>query len=449
MTSSAAQSKTGGNYVYRSLPRAVGHRLKYCHYRDELNPDVPFYANIMFDPRVIRGNTYAMQSKLAVSSIPEKVEIERQLADERRTAMRRTPVKRRLRPITPEVVDERLFVPVRTSPYLQEIVDRKEEAQVGCQTDQFLDRTSSPSPGQMLTGLEDSRFSAYKPRKPGIDAQTQIYDGDLFQFKVEVRPMLEVLVGKTVEQALLEVMEEEELAELRSSQFSYLEIRNAELVEQQRLEEKEQLLRQEKERRIEEMRSVIVKQKQTAMKLAAHVFSMGYLADLVQTVFQSLTDNGFFYDPVVRDVELMFMPSLMNDVTERIEKLLFYRFFLDVMIREVVDCDSDVYTALEAWEKAGRPGRERKVQEDLEKLKRLKTKAKVAELPWWVKLPNLVSWWKEHKATGHVNPIPPNQRKLIPIILQKPKKQPPPPKMKKPSISSSTDSASHSAEDTD
>lgn len=101
------------------------------------------------------------------------------MADERRTAMRRTPVKRRLRPITPEVVDERLFVPVRTSPYLQEIVDRKEEAQVGCQTDQFLDRTSSPSPGQMLTGLEDSRFSAYKPRKPGIDAQTQIYDGDV------------------------------------------------------------------------------------------------------------------------------------------------------------------------------------------------------------------------------------------------------------------------------
>ena len=63
------------------------------------------------------------------------------------------------------------------------------------------------------------------------------------------------------------------------------------------------------------------------------------------------------------------MPSLMNDVTERIEKLLFYRFFLDVMIREVVDYDSDVYIALEAWEKAGRPGREHKVQEDLEKLK--------------------------------------------------------------------------------
>ena len=40
----------------------------------------------------------------------------------------------------------------------------------------------------------------------------------LFDFDLEVRPLLEVLVGKTVEQALLEVMEEEELASLRRQQ---------------------------------------------------------------------------------------------------------------------------------------------------------------------------------------------------------------------------------------
>ena len=45
-------------------------------------------------------------------------------------------------------------------------MDRKEEAQVGCQTDQFLDRESD---GQ----------TEYKPRKTGIDAQTQIYNGDV------------------------------------------------------------------------------------------------------------------------------------------------------------------------------------------------------------------------------------------------------------------------------
>ncbi len=40
----------------------------------------------------------------------------------------------------------------------------------------------------------------------------------LFDFNLEVKPILEVLVGKTVEQALLEVMEEEELASLRAQQ---------------------------------------------------------------------------------------------------------------------------------------------------------------------------------------------------------------------------------------
>jgi hypothetical protein len=51
-------------------------------------------------------------------------------------------------------------------------------------------------------------------------------------FDIEVKPILEVLVGKTVEQALLEVMEEEELSNLRSQQRAFEELRNAELVEQ-------------------------------------------------------------------------------------------------------------------------------------------------------------------------------------------------------------------------
>ena len=45
-------------------------------------------------------------------------------------------------------------------------MDRKEEAQVGCQTDQFIDREMD---GQ----------TEYKPRKTGIDRQTQIYDLDV------------------------------------------------------------------------------------------------------------------------------------------------------------------------------------------------------------------------------------------------------------------------------
>ena len=61
-----------------------------------------------------------------------------------------------------------------------------------------------------------------------------------------MKPILEVLVGKTVEQALLEVMEEEELANLNAQQRAFEELRNAELVETQRLEEQERRHREEK-----------------------------------------------------------------------------------------------------------------------------------------------------------------------------------------------------------
>ena len=61
-----------------------------------------------------------------------------------------------------------------------------------------------------------------------------------------MKPVLEVLVGKTMEQALIEVMEEEELSNLREQQRQFQELRNAELVEQQRLEEEDRRRRVEK-----------------------------------------------------------------------------------------------------------------------------------------------------------------------------------------------------------
>lgn len=54
------------------------------------------------------------------------------------------------------------------------------------------------------------------------------------------------MVGKSIEQALLEVMEEEDLANLKAHQNAYRELRNAEMAEVQRLEEQERRHKQEK-----------------------------------------------------------------------------------------------------------------------------------------------------------------------------------------------------------
>lgn len=63
---------------------------------------------------------------------------------------------------------------------------------------------------------------------------------------MEVQPILEKLIGKSVQQGLLEVMHEEELSELREQQQRFLAIRDAEVSELRRLVEQENRLQAEK-----------------------------------------------------------------------------------------------------------------------------------------------------------------------------------------------------------
>lgn len=77
--------------------------------------------------------------------------------------------------------------------------------------------------------------------------------GDLFDFDFEVEPILEVLVGKVLEQGLMEVLEEEELAAMRAHQEHFEQIRNAELVATQRMEAAEKRKNEEKERRMQQV----------------------------------------------------------------------------------------------------------------------------------------------------------------------------------------------------
>ncbi len=94
---------------------------------------------------------------------------------------------------------------VQTDLYLEELCDKVPEAFAATQTDAFLNRAPSP---------------LFVPQKSGLDVSTQIYQGDLFDFDLEVTPILELIVGKTLEQALLEVQEEEELYILRQHQVT-------------------------------------------------------------------------------------------------------------------------------------------------------------------------------------------------------------------------------------
>jgi hypothetical protein len=87
------------------------------------------------------------------------------------------------------------------------------------------------------------------PSKTGVDIDTQIEDGELFDFDMEVDAILQVLVGKTLEQARMEVLEETELEDMRLHQREFKRTRDAESNTTQRLENIERRRNEEIDRR--------------------------------------------------------------------------------------------------------------------------------------------------------------------------------------------------------
>ncbi|KAJ1560491.1 Radial spoke head protein 3 [Cladochytrium tenue] len=260
------------------------------------------------------------QGKPMWNAQPDPVQVQKQHDLKRRLqARRRQAEQRRLR--TPEAVDGRRHMDVQTELYLEELTTRVPEAQRATQTDAFLDRAPSP---------------LYVPRKSGVDAATQVRPGELFDFDREAAPLLEVLVGKTLEQALMEVHEEEELAMLKRHQAAFDARRHAEAAEVQRLEDAERRRTEEKERRLAEQVRQLREKQEAAEKVSARAFAQSYLAGLVPSVFDSLATNGYFYDVVEREVDALFVPWLEQRVAERLGRVSTARAVVDDVIRAAV-----------------------------------------------------------------------------------------------------------------
>jgi len=126
--------------------------------------------------------------------------------------------------------------PVDVSANLVEQVDAKHEIKhvtTTTQTATFNKRPQSPP---------------FAPPKIGIDRGTQILDqAELFNFETELNPILDVLVTKTLEQALVEVQQEVEIDILANAEEFYVDERVRLRQEQEDLENKARLNHAEKE----------------------------------------------------------------------------------------------------------------------------------------------------------------------------------------------------------
>ncbi|XP_060948011.1 radial spoke head protein 3 homolog [Limanda limanda] len=307
-SASQNQRKPSGDCIFAGHRRPVETRGKYKEAPDK-------HVNIMYDRRIVRGNTFGQ----LVIPTADPAEIQRQQEIKRKAiAIKRA--QEQCRAKTPEALQGRQHIDVQTDLYLEELSNVIVTTDIECQTDAFLDRPASP---------------LFIPAKSGEDVATQIEEGELFDFHREVQPVVEVLVGKTIEQSLLEVMEEEELACLQAQQRAFHELRNIHLAEVQRLQEKERRHREEKERRIAQQEEVLEKERETAEKIAARAYTKQHLADLVPAAFSSLRSNGYFDDPVETDIETDFLPWLMDEVNRTMERRFAARELLDNILHDV------------------------------------------------------------------------------------------------------------------
>ncbi|EUB59530.1 Ras-related GTP-binding protein D [Echinococcus granulosus] len=226
------------------------------------------------------------------------------------------------RPIATVVeANGRISIPTQTGLYLFEISDVVETDDYGIQTEQFIDRPITP---------------VIEFAKTGIDIAIQTEPWELFDFYTEAVPMLEVLLNRIMEQSLMEVMEEEELAEIRAKQAAFEEVRDAELAEVERLEELNRRRREEQKRRRQEAEYEALMRRQTAEKIAARSFIKAYLEPLLPNTFEMLAVRGFFYDDVRLELEVNLMDGIVEKALHLHSLELRGRIAVDGIIREAV-----------------------------------------------------------------------------------------------------------------
>ena len=165
----------------------------------------------------------------------------------------------------------------------------------------------------------------YVPAKTGVDAATQIEAEDgLFVFDVEVEPILEVLVSKTLEQGLQEVREEAEIEGLLARKA---ELNDANAREKERvlmMERKEAARWAAKEERRLAERARVAREAVVSAKVSARAAAAAMIAGagrgggegMAAFLLDKCEVLGHFTDPVRLMVTGEFLPWLLPQAAE-------------------------------------------------------------------------------------------------------------------------------------
>jgi len=136
----------------------------------------------------------------------------------------------------------------------------------------------------------------FLPQKLGKDVGTQILDDDLFDFDRDVQSLLTVIVGKTLEQSMLELEQEEEIENLREAKLMYSKKKNEDTKRIKNLEDREIQKKYNNDAKKDHRKQIRERRKKTQKELISRVISKTYLRDLIKNSYNDLIFRGQFRD---------------------------------------------------------------------------------------------------------------------------------------------------------
>ncbi len=266
--------------------------------------------NIMHDKRVFRGNTHNVnlikanmtpqqKEELRIKAEREKKKVEmikQQLIEFKKGKNKISPYDLRPGPPARIEVDLTYFL-------TEQGKGKPDEEEVKVQTDQFVAKPPTPP---------------YIPKKTGIDKITQIWDTDLFNYDREVQPILNVLLTKTIEQAMLEVEEEAELKEIRKFKAEYAKRRHKETDDWEQEVKKEVARIKQKNKTLNIARAKREQQIKTMHKLQCLNMSKHYLQKTFNSSLQYLADCSYWRDTFQDQLQIIYKEWLFNKIEDNL-----------------------------------------------------------------------------------------------------------------------------------
>lgn len=276
-----------------------------------------------------------------------------------------------------------------TTPIIEYLTDKPNMKENETQTDLLLNKPSvgKKQPQKHLVLKENEAGDrAWTLAEPDRHISTQIVAEDyLYDFNREVEPILSVLITKTLEQARMEVLEEEEMRIMKDQKKRFEQKKVSELAEVQRYEASEKRLEQENTRR--KVQSQLIQDKQVGVhkQLCARMVAKGFLRTLMRSSLEVVDQIGYFEEDNTTQLHSNFMPWLYDEVCFRLDKYNDYAYTISRMVDTVEEFQAEAHAQslnnnIRKIEKAKNQQRQKELNKIAKRQRKIEERAKQAEI---------------------------------------------------------------------